>query len=138
MGRLDIRATERGVSIGDGCWKAGSDSKEPFLEERIGLTLDAGPFVAALEYATGQSAVTVGKPRQAFFEVAAGSLGLPLSRLVMVGDDIVSDVEGAQPAGARGVLVKTGKFRPHDFMGSHHPDAVLESAADLPPLLGCG
>ena len=111
--------------------------KNRFWQTRSGLTLDAGPFVAALEYATGQSAVTVGKPSQAFFEAAAGSLGLALSRLVMVGDDVVSDIEGARSAGARGVLVKTGKFRPRDLAGSHHPDAVLESVADLPALLGC-
>ena len=29
----------------------------------------------------------------------------------MVGDDVVSDVGGAQKAGIRGVLVRTGKFR---------------------------
>lgn len=32
----------------------------------------------------------------------------------MIGDDIESDVGGAQACGLRGVLVKTGKFRPGD------------------------
>ncbi|MGH2993795.1 MAG: TIGR01458 family HAD-type hydrolase, partial [Solirubrobacterales bacterium] len=33
-----------------------------------GLSLDAGPFVAAIEYATGREAVVVGKPSRSFFE----------------------------------------------------------------------
>lgn len=32
-------------------------------------------------------------------------------QVVMVGDDIVSDVGGAQACGMRGVQVKTGKWR---------------------------
>jgi phospholysine phosphohistidine inorganic pyrophosphate phosphatase len=43
-----------------------------------GLTLDAGPFVAALEYASGREAVVVGKPSAAFFHLAAASLGVSL------------------------------------------------------------
>ena len=50
----------------------------------------------------------------------------------MVGDDIRTDVEGAQKAGMRGVLVRTGKFRPHDLAGDVRPDAVLSSLADFP------
>jgi phospholysine phosphohistidine inorganic pyrophosphate phosphatase len=51
---------------------------------------------------------------------------------VMVGDDIRSDVEGAQRAGLTGVLVRTGKFAPADLDGNVSPDAVLDSIADLP------
>ena len=36
----------------------------------------------------------------------------------MVGDDIVSDVGGAQKAGIRGVLVRTGKYTDKD---ENHP-----------------
>ena len=100
-----------------------------------GLTLDAGPFVAALEYAAGKQAVTAGKPSAAFFEAAVQSLDLPASQVVMVGDDVVSDVEGALAAGLRGVLVRTGKFRPGDLERETAPDAVIDSIAELPRLL---
>jgi ribonucleotide monophosphatase NagD (HAD superfamily) len=50
----------------------------------------------------------------------------------MIGDDIVTDVGGAQQAGLKGVLVKTGKFRPQDLTREVQPDAVLDSIADLP------
>jgi phospholysine phosphohistidine inorganic pyrophosphate phosphatase len=51
---------------------------------------------------------------------------------VMVGDDIRGDVGGAQGAGLRGVLVRTGKFTPDDSDGDVTPDAVLDSVANLP------
>ena len=37
---------------------------------------------------------------------------------LMVGDDIGSDVRGAQAVGITGVLVRTGKFRPSDLDGT--------------------
>ncbi len=111
--------------------------KNRFWRTPSGLALDAGPFVAALEYASDTKAVTVGKPSRAFFDAAARSLGLSLSRLVVIGDDVASDVEGAHAAGAHGVLVKTGKFSPRD-LENQSPEAVLESVAGLPSLLGIG
>ena len=106
-----------------------------YWKTQDGLTLDAGPFVAALEYAAGKQAVTAGKPSAAFFEAAARSLGLPASQVLMVGDDVASDVEGAMAAGLRGALVRTGKFRPGDLERETPPDAVIDSIADLPRLL---
>jgi len=97
-----------------------------------GLRLDAGPFVAALEYATGRSAVVMGKPAEAFFHSGADILGISAGQLLMVGDDIRGDVNGAQAAGLKGALVKTGKFRPQDLDTGQPPDAVLASIADLP------
>jgi phospholysine phosphohistidine inorganic pyrophosphate phosphatase len=97
-----------------------------------GLRLDAGAFVRALEYAAGTTAVVMGKPDQAFYRAAIEGLGLAAGGVVMVGDDIRSDVEGAQRAGLTGVLVRTGKFAPADLDGNVSPDAVLDSIADLP------
>jgi ribonucleotide monophosphatase NagD (HAD superfamily) len=54
----------------------------------------------------------------------------------MVGDDVVNDVLGAQAAGLRGVLVRTGKFREQDLAAaSGAPDVELGSIAELPDLL---
>jgi phospholysine phosphohistidine inorganic pyrophosphate phosphatase len=55
--------------------------------------------------------------------------------VVMVGDDLRTDVEGAQRTGLAGVLVRTGKFTPADLEGDIRPDAVLDSIADLPAWL---
>jgi HAD superfamily hydrolase (TIGR01458 family) len=96
-----------------------------------GLQLDVGPFVAALECATGTSALVFGKPEPEFFAALIDSAGESPERIAMIGDDIVSDVGAAMKAGIFGVLVRTGKFRPHDIEGSIRPDLVIESVADL-------
>lgn len=97
-----------------------------------GPALDAAPFVVALEHATGREAVVMGKPAKPFFEAAVGRLNLSPAEVLMIGDDIKGDVGGAQNAGLKGALVKTGKFRPGDFGGGITPDAVFDSVADLP------
>jgi phospholysine phosphohistidine inorganic pyrophosphate phosphatase len=97
-----------------------------------GISLDVAPFVAALEHATGRKALVLGKPAAPFFQAATEKLGLPARQILMIGDDINTDVGGAQAAGLKGALVKTGKFRPADLGGAVSPDAVLESVADLP------
>jgi HAD superfamily hydrolase (TIGR01458 family) len=97
-----------------------------------GLRLDTGPFVRALEYAAGCSAVVLGKPAPAFYGTAVDDLGLSAHEVVMVGDDILADIDGAQRAGLTGVLVRTGKFSPSDLSGDVSPGAILDSIADLP------
>jgi phospholysine phosphohistidine inorganic pyrophosphate phosphatase len=97
-----------------------------------GLRIDAGAYVKALEYAAGRDAVVLGKPDPAFYGAALDALGIPGRQVVMVGDDIRSDVGGAQRSGITGVLVRTGKFSPDDLEGDVTPDAVLDSVADLP------
>ncbi|MDP8950663.1 MAG: TIGR01458 family HAD-type hydrolase [Actinomycetota bacterium] len=98
------------------------------------LSLDAGPFVAALEYASGKSAIGVGKPERAFFELALRTLGLPLGAVAMVGDDPELDIGGARAVGLRGILVETGRHRPGTKLPAR-PDLVLESVAWLPEAL---
>jgi len=97
-----------------------------------GLRLDVGPFVKALEYATGKEAVVLGKPASPFFQAALERLGAGAGDTLMIGDDIRGDVEAAQRAGLRAALVRTGKFRPADLELGVEPDAVLDSVADLP------
>uniref|UniRef100_A0A1B6ECQ2 Phospholysine phosphohistidine inorganic pyrophosphate phosphatase n=2 Tax=Clastoptera arizonana TaxID=38151 RepID=A0A1B6ECQ2_9HEMI len=79
-----------------------------------GLNLDVGAFTKALEYATGVNAIPVGKPTPEFFLTAVNDMKLKPEDVVMIGDDIESDVKGAQACGIRGVLVKTGKYRSSD------------------------
>jgi HAD superfamily hydrolase (TIGR01458 family) len=96
-----------------------------------GLRLDTGPFVAALEYAIGRPATIIGKPERALFEMVLHDLDLPADVVAMIGDDVDMDVRGAQRVGLRGVLVRTGKFRPTDLARGVFPSLVLNSVADL-------
>ena len=79
------------------------------------LSLDAGAFVTALEFASGRRATVLGKPSPDFFHAALAGLGCASGDAVMVGDDAESDVAGALRAGmGAGLLVRTGKYRPGD------------------------
>lgn len=79
------------------------------------LSLDAGPFVAALEFASLKRATVLGKPSSAFFLSALASMDCPPDQAIMVGDDAEADVAGALRAGLSGaLLVQTGKYRQGD------------------------
>jgi phospholysine phosphohistidine inorganic pyrophosphate phosphatase len=108
-------------------------SRDRYWHQGDRLALDAGPFVAALEYATGTTAVIAGKPSPAFFAAAVRSLGAGEGgRIAMVGDDLWSDVQGAQRAGLEGWLVRTGKFRDEALrQSSITPNRIVTSIADL-------
>ena len=104
-----------------------------FWQRDDGLALDAGPFVAALEYASGKWAAVVGKPEGNFFRLALEDLGLQRYEVAMVGDDVEVDVAGARAAGLKGVLVRTGKYRADTDEGG--ADLVIDSFTELPEAL---
>jgi HAD superfamily hydrolase (TIGR01458 family) len=110
--------------------------KNRYWETADGLSLDAGPFVASLEYATGSDAEVMGKPSPAFFELALSELGAAADHAAMIGDDVEADVGGAMEAGLRGILVRTGKYR-EDLVEQSgiEPTATVDSIADVPALI---
>ena len=67
-----------------------------------GLSLGPGPFVAALETASGREALVVGKPTRDFFEMVIGNFvqDEPTpprddpGRIAIIGDDIEADLGG--------------------------------------------
>jgi HAD superfamily hydrolase (TIGR01458 family) len=102
-----------------------------------GLSLDVGPFVAALEYATARDAYVVGKPAPGFFNEVLREAGAAAGDSAMVGDDIETDVGGALGAGLSAILVRTGKYRQDAAAASDiEPTATVDSIADVPELLG--
>jgi len=106
--------------------------KDRYFRDTDGLSLSAGPFVAALEYATGREAELVGKPSPSYFGAALASMGLEPGEVAMVGDDAISDVQGAMDTGMAGILVQTGKYSPAALAGCRRPPtAVLPSIAAL-------
>lgn len=120
LGGADILALER-----DRYWM-GND----------GLMLSAGPFVSALEYATGKKAEVMGKPSRNFFTLALESMDISPGEAAMIGDDVVTDVGGAISSGLSGVLVRTGKFRSEALAASGvKPTRVIDSIADIESLV---
>lgn len=102
-----------------------------FKDHDGALSLDAGPFVTALEFGARTRATVLGKPAPAFFQAALDSMNCRAEDAVMVGDDAEADVSGALKAGiGSALLVRTGKYQE----GAEHtvdppPTAIVD---DLP------
>ena len=110
--------------------------KGRYHEGPSGLVLDSGAFVAALEHATGKQATLVGKPTQTFFNLASHSFGCKPEDLIMVGDDLINDIKGAQQMGMHSVLVQTGKYRKTLIDSSNIvPEGSISSIKELPNYL---
>jgi len=106
--------------------------RNPFWHNGEAMVLDAGPFVAALEFATGLEAEVMGKPERPFFELALADLGREASEVVCIGDSLENDIVGAKRAGCRALMVRTGMF---DAAGveacATPPDEIADSIDDI-------
>jgi ribonucleotide monophosphatase NagD (HAD superfamily) len=110
--------------------------KNRWWQTKRGPLLDGGAFVAGLEYAAQVEAVVLGKPSSAYFAAACEALDADPSMAWMVGDDLESDIAGAQGVGMHSVLVRTGKFRPDAVEQARtQPDGIVSSIAHLPEWL---
>jgi len=120
--------------------EAGADlyclHKNRWWQTKHGPLLDAGAFVAGLEYAAETEAIVLGKPSPAYFGAALEALDADAHMTWMVGDDIEADIAGAQAHGMKTILVRTGKFRPDAVeRGRVRPDAIVSSIAHVPDWL---
>ena len=110
--------------------------KNRWWQTSRGALLDAGAFVAGLEYAAETEATVLGKPSAAYFAAALDALEDEPEQTWMVGDDVEADIGGAAAFGLRTVLVQTGKFRQEALdEATVKPDGVIESIAELPQWL---
>jgi ribonucleotide monophosphatase NagD (HAD superfamily) len=101
-----------------------------------GEHLDTGGWVRLLEYATGRTAQVLGKPSPEFFTAPLDALGRGPDTALVVGDDLAADVGGGRAVGASTVRVRSGKGDRPQPGAEVEPDAVVDSVADLPDLLG--
>jgi len=110
--------------------------KNKWWQTASGPRLDAGAFVAGLEFAADVEAIVLGKPSSAYFEAALAALDAEPGLAWMVGDDLEGDVIGAARHGMHTILMRTGKFRPDEVERSAvQPDAIVSSIAQLPDWL---
>src|SRR4029453_870468 len=100
-----------------------------YFRDTDGLSLDAGPFIAALEHASGTRPLLLGKPAPEFFRAALAHLDCTAEDCVMIGDDVEADVNGAIAVGLAGILVRTGKYRPEDDARLDPRGTVVDNVA---------
>ncbi|HEY7885547.1 MAG TPA: TIGR01458 family HAD-type hydrolase [Cellvibrionaceae bacterium] len=117
-----------------GCPLIAIGDNKYFLDGDV-LSLDAGAFVQAICWAADASPIIMGKPGADFFTQVTNSTDLPPEQCLMVGDDILGDIEGAQNAGLQACLVRTGKYQQGDENRLQPAARVIDSITELTTLL---
>ncbi len=98
-----------------------------------GLVPGAGSILAALIAATDVEPIVIGKPAHAMFDLAIEKMRGDRATTAMLGDRLDTDIEGAQHAGLKSILVMTGVTSPEILAHSTlRPDWVFQ---DLPALV---
>lgn len=105
-----------------------------FFKLQHELLLDSGPFIKAIEFAASTRAIIIGKPSGNFFAQILASIQTTTpvfaNEVLMVGDDVFGDVEGAVHAGLQGCLVRTGKYLPGDENKIKVPFIIVDSIVE--------
>jgi HAD superfamily hydrolase (TIGR01458 family) len=100
------------------------------------LELNVGSFVEMLARAAQVQPVYIGKPACFGFELALEVLQLHRREVVVVGDRIDTDIQGAAQCGFRSVLVRSGEYDPRNLLASAcQPDQTISSFTELPEIL---
>jgi HAD superfamily hydrolase (TIGR01458 family) len=106
------------------------------LDTSRGLAeLNVGSWVGMLERASGVQATYIGKPSAFAFEVPLETMKLAKHQVTVVGDQLSTDIAGAQRLGMRTILVRTGEFRAMDQAENTHPDFAVDSVEQIMELI---
>jgi len=126
----ELRIATQAVLGGAGILAAGRDRTFPMPDGRWPGT---GAVLAALEYATGATALSVGKPEPQMFLTALDRLsdaGVDQERVLVVGDRVDADVAGAHAAGLDAALVLSGVSGLEDAQAALSGDRPVVAVAD--------
>ena len=93
--------------IGDGATFVATNPDKGMKTEE-GLVPGTGALVAAVAAACGQAPIVIGKPEGWIIEMALDRLNLPAADVILVGDNLETDMPAGAKAGVRTVLILTG------------------------------
>ncbi len=101
------------------------------------LLIDAGAFITGIEFASGKSAILIGKPSPLYFKAALESIDAKIEDgFFMIGDDIENDIKASQDIGGKGILIYTGKTKfPLDKSLNIKPDFDAQSLKEVISIL---
>ncbi len=100
------------------------DGKMPVAD---GFIPGTGAMVKAVAYATGVEPLVTGKPSKWAGRLMLDRLSIPGPELVMVGDQLNTDIKMGNEAGMTTVLVLTGATKPDVISGAASPPDVVLS-----------
>ena len=133
---LDLHVTYAKIAEAQRCVLAGArlvaSNRDRAYPVEGRLLPGAGTIVAAIEVATGETAVCIGKPEPFLFEEALRRAGE--RRAVVIGDSTDYDMVAAHRVGAAGVLILTGlteESAVEHARGDAVPDRVIRSLDQL-------
>ena len=98
------------------------------------VEITVGAYGKMLENAANIEAVYIGKPNRYIFETVLETMSIKKNEILMVGDKISTDILGANNAGIKSALIKTGEFRKTDLEGKVQPDFIFDSISDIEKL----
>jgi 4-nitrophenyl phosphatase len=100
-----------------------------------GLEIGNGAIVAALQTASGQTPLFVGKPEQHLYQIAMQRLSATAEQTVALGDRLDTDILGAIRAGIASILILTGITSKNDLAHSTiKPTMVVSDLIELTSL----
>jgi 4-nitrophenyl phosphatase len=109
---VDPQLTYLRIAAAADCIRAGArfiaTNRDPVYPVERGLRPGAGSIVSAIEVASGQSPLVIGKPEPLLMEEAAHAVGRDPKEAIVIGDGIVTDLAAANAVGARTILMLTG------------------------------
>lgn len=110
------------------------DLTYPLEEETIPA---AGAIVKAIEASTGKTPLVLGKPEVFGLSTMIKDKGCPLSKVILVGDRLETDILAGKRMGINTILVLSGISSQEEIeklSPSLRPDYVISSLQDLPYL----
>lgn len=114
----------------------GTQGNKYYLDRNGEPVIDTGSFVQMIANAANITPKIFGKPSKEYFLQAVNKLDLTPNEVMVIGDDLESDIQGAINAGIKGILVKTGKGEHYDPLKTKIiPDAILNSFSSIIELI---
>ncbi|TCT17209.1 HAD superfamily hydrolase (TIGR01458 family) [Natranaerovirga pectinivora] len=105
-------------------------SRSKFYLSKNGPKLDTGAFCSMFEDITKSNAILLGKPSSEIYHEAISQMNIESSKIIAVGDDVLTDIKGANEIGNYSILVKSGKYKKNDET-KIQPNQVVESLLDV-------
>jgi HAD superfamily hydrolase (TIGR01450 family) len=109
---VDPQLTYLRIAAAADCVRAGArfiaTNRDPVYPTEHWLRPGAGSVIAAIEVASGVTALVIGKPEPLLMEQAAHAAGRPPTDAIVIGDGLDTDLAAARAVGARGILMLTG------------------------------
>jgi HAD superfamily hydrolase (TIGR01450 family) len=139
---VDPQLTYLRIAAAADCVRAGArfiaTNRDPVYPTERWLRPGAGSVIAAIEVASGTTALVIGKPEPLLMEEAARAAGRDPAEAIVIGDALSTDIAAARAVGARSILMLTGVSSRADVEAlpdAERPTMLASDAGELATIL---